>query len=93
MQLAQAEFASDVSFLEREVVPTFVSPVMREDVVEICDAIRSEDEGDSVVVRSRVENRIRWRLGHVFRHRLFGYVAVVRGWDATCQAGEECEWS
>jgi heat shock protein HspQ len=38
-----------------------------------------------------VAAKIKWRIGHVFRHRLFGYHAVVRGWDYKCEASETCE--
>lgn len=35
------------------------------------------------------ERTVKWKIGHVFRHRLFGYCAVIRGYDFTCMASEE----
>ncbi|ORY60395.1 hypothetical protein BCR35DRAFT_309183 [Leucosporidium creatinivorum] len=87
VQLAQAEFSSDVSFLENEVIGTYRSPGRMAEVAEICEAIRDEDAGEMSVVKSR--EGIIWRLGHVFRHRLFGYIGVIRGYDLTCEASEQ----
>lgn len=66
-------------FLRRVVAPSFTTPSRMEEVLGFCDAIEQEDKGDNLVAKSKEENDIRWRLGHVFRHRLFGYVAVIRG--------------
>lgn len=89
VQLAQAEFSSDVSFLENAVIATYSSPGRMTEVAEICEAIRDEDARGMEVFKSR--EGIQWRLGHVFRHRLFGYVGVIRGYDQTCEASEQCE--
>ena len=88
-QLCQAEFSSDLRFLRDVVAPSFRTPSRVEEVLGFCEAIEEEDEGQNVVVKSREEFGIRWRLGHVFRHRLFGYVAVIRGFDETCLASEQ----
>ncbi|KXJ92653.1 hypothetical protein Micbo1qcDRAFT_222406 [Microdochium bolleyi] len=33
--------------------------------------------------------QVRYRVGDLFRHRRYGYRAVITGWDATCQASEQ----
>lgn len=88
-QLCQAEFSSDIRFLKEEVAPSFLTPSRVEEVKGFCEAIEEEDKGEDIVVKSRAENDIRWRPGHVFRHRLFGYVAAIRGWSETCEASEQ----
>lgn len=60
-----------------------------EEVLEICEAIKMEDRV-AEVPKLRSEEIV-WPIGHVFIHRLFGYAGVIRGWDETCEAGEQCE--
>lgn len=60
----------------------------------LCEALR-RGEGEAKRVRRRKDEgreRVEWCCGHVFRHRLFGYVGVVVGWDGFCAASEECKF-
>ena len=87
VSICQAEFPADVGVLERDVAPG-LEEGRREEVVKMCRSIREgEEELPEPYKRVGV---IKWRVGHVFRHKLFGYVAVVRGWDLTCEASEQC---
>ncbi|GAA6017974.1 hypothetical protein JCM10207_002727 [Rhodosporidiobolus poonsookiae] len=86
VSLCQAEFPLDVGNLERLVVPT-LPPARRERVEALCQAIRQDDRTEKE--QKWVSGEIKWPIGHVFRHRLFGYVAVVRGWDYKCEASEQ----
>ncbi|BGP40660.1 hypothetical protein JCM10449v2_004622 [Rhodotorula kratochvilovae] len=84
--LVQAEFPLDVSHLETRIAP-LLSPLMRYSMLELCAAIKDEDA--SPPEPKLVNGDIKWRIGHVFQHRLFGYEAVVRGWDYKCEASEQ----
>lgn len=58
----------------------------------LCKSIREEDETLKVAGdRKHRKAGIDWKVGHCFRHKLFGYLAVVRGWDETCLASEDCK--
>jgi hypothetical protein len=65
VSLTQAEYPSDVGFVEREIVPQ-----RRElgDVELTCKAIREEDENPAANVKHRTD-MIEWPIGHVFRHK------------------------
>ncbi|GAA6004309.1 uncharacterized protein JCM10292_001417 [Rhodotorula paludigena] len=84
--LVQSEFPLDVSHLERAVAPALSGALARE-TRDLCAAIRADDQGPRE--QKLVSARIRWRIGHVFEHRLFEYRAVIRGWDYRCEASEE----
>ncbi|KAK4057266.1 hypothetical protein OIO90_001763 [Microbotryomycetes sp. JL221] len=83
----EADFTTDVDFVEQELSPR-LSTEHRERVQEIVQSIRQDDEGVNLIPKRRDPIKVYWPLGHVFRHRLFGYDAVIRGWDETCQATE-----
>lgn len=80
----------DVGFVEKEVVATFTEP---ERIAEVQQMIGSIRRHDTLPPEPKVAGpEIIWPIGHVFQHRLFGYIAVVRGWDKTCEAGDTCKW-
>ncbi|GAA6061316.1 hypothetical protein JCM10212_003206 [Sporobolomyces blumeae] len=92
--IIQAEFPLDTPFLVDRVLPVLRRPVYRspetltriERVDRLVEALEHDDR--SIKEPKWVNGRIRWQIGHVFRHRLFDYYAVVRGWDYTCKASE-----
>ncbi|SCV69982.1 BQ2448_1376 [Microbotryum intermedium] len=58
-----------------------------ESIKQLCREVRDDDmAGPEPHLGS---SRIHWRIGQVFRHRLFGYCGVVRGFDEECLANEE----
>ncbi|BGP16841.1 hypothetical protein JCM10213_003339 [Rhodosporidiobolus nylandii] len=85
VSLVQAEYPLDVTFIEQRVLPR-QEEERRERTKALCEAIRQDDKAPKE--KKWVSAAIKWRIGHVFRHRLFGYLAVVRGWDYTCEASE-----
>ncbi|GAA6044201.1 hypothetical protein JCM8097_004667 [Rhodosporidiobolus ruineniae] len=88
VSLCQAEYPHDVAFIEQRVAPTFSEETdKRRQVLELCQAIREEDQTPKE--KKWVNGEIRWRIGMPFRHRLFGYKAVIRGWDYKCEASEQ----
>ncbi|GAA5898995.1 hypothetical protein JCM8208_002972 [Rhodotorula glutinis] len=84
--LIQSEFPLDVVHLETRVAPV-LTPTLRRSMLELCAAIKDEDS--STPEPKLVNGVIQHRIGHVFTHRLFGYDAVVRGWDYKCEASEQ----
>ncbi|KAM0753216.1 hypothetical protein T439DRAFT_323851 [Meredithblackwellia eburnea MCA 4105] len=81
------DFSLDVALLESEEFRLhLVSDARRKEVAELCESIRTEDK--EMPESSLRSAEIVWRTGHVFIHRLFGYVAVIRGWDYKCEASE-----
>lgn len=88
--LVQSEYPLDVAYLTERVGPMLPED-RRERLEALCEAIRHEDATPKE--QKLINARIKWPVGHVFRHRLFGYLAITRGFDYTCEAGEQCEWA
>ncbi|KAL8292094.1 hypothetical protein RQP46_001560 [Phenoliferia psychrophenolica] len=81
------EFSMDVDFLETEELRRELgSDARREEVSTMVQSIREDDEPPEP---AETNSDIIWKPGHVFIHRLFGYVAVIRGFDVTCKASEQ----
>lgn len=61
--------------------------------MELCDRVRMADLAAPRVVKRRMGNPdaedVKFEVGQVFRHRRYGYTAVVTGWDGKCDADEE----
>lgn len=88
--LVQSEYPLDVSYLSETVAP-LLPPDRQARLRSLCAAIRDEDYTPK---EPKVVNaEIKWPIGHVFRHRLFGYLAITRGFDYRCEAGEQCMFS
>ncbi|BGP32670.1 hypothetical protein JCM10296v2_004453 [Rhodotorula toruloides] len=83
--LIQSEFPLDVHYLESAL--PILSAEVRPRISVLCEAIREEDAANKE--QKLVNGEIKWPIGHVFRHRLFRYVAVIRGWDYKCEASEQ----
>ncbi|POY71082.1 hypothetical protein BMF94_5839 [Rhodotorula taiwanensis] len=84
--LVQSEYPLDVAYLTERVGPMLPED-RRERLEALCEAIRHEDATPKE--QKLINARIKWPVGHVFRHRLFGYLAITRGFDYTCEAGEQ----
>ncbi|TKA50992.1 hypothetical protein B0A53_05684 [Rhodotorula sp. CCFEE 5036] len=85
--LVQSEYPLDVSYLSETVAPLLPSSDRQTRLRSLCAAIREED---ATPKEPKVVNaEIKWPIGHVFRHRLFGYLAITRGFDYRCEAGEQ----
>lgn len=59
----------------------------------MCRSVRMADIDAPGRVKRRLGNpdtgHVRFSVGQVFRHRRYGYMAVVTGWDGKCDADEE----
>ena len=52
--------------------------------------VRLED-GEGATAQRRyggANGGVKYRIGQVFKHRRYGYIAAIRGWDRRCQMGE-----
>lgn len=86
--ICQADYESDVGVIERDVLPA-LPPAERTNMGLITQVIRDVDD---TVPTLKEGLDLKWKPGHVFRHRLFSYVAVIRAWDMTCEASENCKF-
>ncbi|KAL2361022.1 hypothetical protein RJZ56_006095 [Blastomyces dermatitidis] len=85
-----SDFQSDVYLIEEYLIPLFENLPEYAPLLESVRVLRAGDEIPKQV-RSRTpeHKHVKYKVGQVFRHRRYDYVAVITGWDAECGAGEQ----
>ena len=50
-----------------------------------------EDANHPPITRrgSREREKVKYYIGQVFRHKRYGYLAIIKGWNVECQARED----
>jgi F-box protein 21 len=91
MDLFVTKYPLDVYLIEQYIIPLFRGLPEYEHLLETVRVMKAGDGIPKQVRRRTFENRnLRYRVGQVFRHRRYGYLAVVIGWDTAC--GTEERW-
>ncbi|KAF7504116.1 hypothetical protein GJ744_002685 [Endocarpon pusillum] len=89
MHLFLEKFPHDASLVEKHILPLIENPSLS-DHAQMCHSVRKADMDAPGRVKPRLGNAdVKFKVGQVFRHKRYGYVAVVTGWDGTCDADEE----
>ena len=90
--LMQAFFENsvlDVGLIQKYILPRCVDLREYDQYVKECRAIRRRDEGPKEGRNRRGRNaEVRYRIGQVFRHKRYDYIAAITGWDPVCSSGE-----
>lgn len=90
MEILVTDFPWDIHLIERYVVPLFQGMVEYDHILENLHVMRAADEiPKQVRWRTAVHKEVRYKIGQVFRHRRYRYIAVITRWDAECDAGEQ----
>jgi F-box protein 21 len=80
-------FPLDVGLLES--MSSYATEPSR--LLKTAEQIREVDEeGEPEFCKRRTDDRLKYRVGQVFRHGRQGYIGVVTGWDAQCE--QEQNW-
>ncbi|KAF2459319.1 F-box domain-containing protein [Lineolata rhizophorae] len=91
-QQFQTHFPEDVTLIEQHAMPHFVGLPQYEKLRETVQAIMLSDAmARPRIGRSKSSERsknVRYRVGDLFRHKRYGYVGVITGWDPTCDHDE-----
>ena len=87
----EKHFPSDVSLIERYILPLFQH---FEEYPTLRDTVRVMRAGDSMPkqVKPRTKEilqHVKYKVGQVFRHKRYNYIAVITGWDVECSASEQ----
>ena len=86
-------YPNDAGLIEAHIVPMFENSVVSEDLRATIGAIRSADsKPKSAKWRTEATQQVRFKIGQVFRHRRFRYLAVITGWDTRCKADERWKY-
>ncbi|KAL8973276.1 MAG: hypothetical protein Q9183_000076, partial [Haloplaca sp. 2 TL-2023] len=91
VEMLEKQYLFDVRLVEKYLLPLFTtSPQYWQ---QLRDAVRVMRAGDSMPKQAKPRNRdisqsVRFKVGQVFRHRRYGYQAVITGWDVECAQSE-----
>lgn len=86
----ETHFPNDVFLLEQHVVPLFQNLDEYRQLQETVRVMRAGDAMQRQIKRRITEasHHVRYKIGQVFQHKRYQYVAVITGWDVECGAGE-----
>ncbi|KAL9114155.1 MAG: hypothetical protein Q9227_001927 [Pyrenula ochraceoflavens] len=85
------DFSHDVSLIQDYLLPTCRTHPDYDRFRELAEEVYETDAAPREI-KSRSSPRgggVRYQIGHVFRHRRYGYKAVIVGWDTRCEMNEE----
>jgi F-box protein 21 len=90
-ELFQNYFPWDASLLEEHILPQLLGVPEYGQMLQILSVVRAADRALKPVVRRDTDgkDKVKYRIGQVFRHRRFRYQGVIIGWDVHCDATEE----
>jgi F-box protein 21 len=86
-------FPTDASLVEQYIVPLFENVGEH---AQLRDAIRVTRAGDAMPKqikprKKEISQQVRYKVGQVFQHKRYDYVAVITGWDVECSLGPQWE--
>ncbi len=86
----ETHFSTDVTLIEHYIVPLFQN---LPEYGQLRDTVRVVRAGDTMPkqVKERTDDNaqhVKFKVGQVFRHRRYAYLAIITGWDVECGAGE-----
>lgn len=88
-------YPMDASLIEQYICPPFNNSASS-DYWELNEALRVVRAADTTPKQLRlrgttgIRDRVKHKVGQVFRHRRYGYTAVIIGWDIEC--GMNSDW-
>lgn len=83
-------FPLDVYLFEKYILRLFDGLPEYPSIAGNLRLVKTTDEFPKQVrPRTPEHQNVRYRVGQIFRHRRYGYIATVIGWDAECGAGED----
>ena len=91
LELLETRFPEDVCLVEEEIIPLFRGFDQYRRLVEVVRATRASDIMPKIPRprNPKIDSRVLYRVGQVFRHRRYRYLAVIIGWDVECSAGND----
>lgn len=91
VQFIETNFPEDVALIEQCVEPLFQHLPLYQPLRHMISVTRDADERPkpSHPRDGTVAGRVKYKVGQLFRHRRYGYVGLITGWDAKCEARED----
>ncbi len=91
LQHVEKNFPMDVGLVEEYIIPLIEDPDQSVQLRDMMAAMRSADAMPKTVKKRTKETaaNVRYEVGQVFQHKRYHYYAMIIGWDAKCEAGED----
>jgi F-box protein 21 len=88
-------YPMDASLIEQYICPLFNNPSNTEhwDLHEALRVVRAADQSPRQLRlrdTSAVREKVKYKVGQIFRHKRYAYTAVITGWDIEC--GMNSDW-
>ncbi len=91
VQRLESHFPMDVSLIEKFIAPLCPTPAQHHEILNAIRAMRDSDAAAPREVKTRTREAstsVLFKIGQHFKHKRYGYFAVISGWDVECLAGE-----
>ena len=87
----ETHFPTDVGLIEAHIIPLFQDLAEFAQLRDSVRVMRSVDSMPKQVKRRtrEISQHVRYKVGQVFLHKRYGYLAVITGWDIECGADEQ----
>ncbi|TVY59301.1 F-box only protein 21 [Lachnellula cervina] len=86
-------YPMDASLIEQYICPLFNNPSVAEhwELHEALRVVRAADQTPKQITPrdTPAAHAIKYKVGQVFRHRRYNYMAVITGWDVECGMGTD----
>jgi F-box protein 21 len=82
-------YPMDASLIEKYIIPLYNNPTNAEhhELHGALRVVRAADQTPKQLKQrdsSAAQDSVKYRVGQVFRHRRYNYIAVITGWDLEC---------
>lgn len=88
MEKFERHYPMDASLIEKYICPPYrmMADEDNQQLFETLRVVRSTDAmPKQISPRGKLEKeKVKWRVGQVFKHKRYGYTAVIVGWDVEC---------
>ncbi len=88
----ETHFPGDVSLVEQYIAPLFHNSPQASLLHNTIRVMRAGDAMPKQVIRRSNRDTVdpvKYKVGQVFQHKRYDYLAVITGWDVECGAGEQ----
>lgn len=88
-------FPEDLDLMEAVLAPMFAGEREHHIMLHLISQSRAADENAKpITARNTVgdvdlKTKVRYKIGHYFQHKRFGYEGIVFGWTPRCEMGEQ----
>ena len=90
VQRIENQYPVDISLIDKFIAPLFPHLAEHHEISHAISLMRDSDAAAPQEVKERTlqSGSVLFKIGQHFKHKRYGYFAVIIGWDVECLAGE-----